>query len=121
MMTVQQLEAYGDAWNRHDIDAIMGYMAEDCVFLIASGPSAEGARYEGKEDVRRRFMEVWKDYPDVQFINAQHFVSGDRGLSQWTFVGTRASGRSLEVNGLDLFTFRDGKIWVKDSYLKYRK
>ena len=29
MLTVSDLEAYGDAWNRHDIDAIMRYMTDD--------------------------------------------------------------------------------------------
>ena len=37
MLTASDLEAYGDAWNRHDIDAIMRYMTDDCVFILISG------------------------------------------------------------------------------------
>ena len=37
MITEQDLEDYGDAWNRHDIDAIMSYMSEDCVFTDRLG------------------------------------------------------------------------------------
>ena len=120
MITESDLKAYGDAWNRHDIDAIMGYMSDDCVFIVAGGKTAEGMRFEGADEVRKRFLAVWETFPDVRFENPRHFVSGDRGLSQWTFAGTRSDGTRLEANGLDLFTFRDGKIWIKDSYLKNR-
>lgn len=120
MLDERDLEVYGEAWNRHDIDTIMRYMSDDCVFLVAGGPSAEGTRFDGAEEVRRRFIAVWEAFPDVRFENAQHFVSGDRGVSHWTFVGTRPDGTRLETNGLDLFTFRDDKIWIKDSYLKNR-
>jgi ketosteroid isomerase-like protein len=47
-------------------------------------------------------------------------VAGDRGVSEWLFRGTTAEGRKVEVNGCDLFTFRNGKIAVKSSYLKTR-
>jgi hypothetical protein len=47
-------------------------------------------------------------------------VSGDRGVSAWVFRGTRLDGTRVDVNGCDLFTFRDGKIAVKDSYRKQR-
>jgi ketosteroid isomerase-like protein len=41
-------------------------------------------------------------------------------VSEWTFTGTRTDGSRVEVHGCDLFTFRDGKIAVKDSYRKNR-
>jgi taurine dehydrogenase small subunit len=52
--------------------------------------------------------------------NAQHFVCGDRGVSEWTFTGTRADGSRVEVHGCDLFSFRDGRIALKNSYRKNR-
>jgi len=42
-------------------------------------------------------------------------------VSEWTFVGTRASdGLRVEVDGCDLFTFRGDRIRVKDSWRKSR-
>jgi ketosteroid isomerase-like protein len=41
-------------------------------------------------------------------------------VSEWTFTGTRADGTRVEVHGCDLFTFRDGKIALKNSYRKNR-
>ena len=60
-------------------------------------------------------------FPDAQWGNPRHFIEGDRGVSEWTFTGTRvADGARVEVNGCDVFTFRDGKIAVKNSYRKNR-
>jgi ketosteroid isomerase-like protein len=63
---------------------------------------------------------VWATFPDAQWRNARHFVHDERGVSEWTFTGTRLDGTRIEVQGCDLFTFRDGRIWLKDSYRKSR-
>jgi hypothetical protein len=52
--------------------------------------------------------------------NARHFVQGNRGVSEWIFTGTNTEGKRSEVAGCDIFTFRDGKIQVKNSYRKNR-
>jgi hypothetical protein len=73
---------------------LVSFMAGDCVFHISAGPDAGGAR---------------------------HVVAGSRGVSEWTFVGTRASdGRRVEVDGCDPCSFRGGKIRVTDSWHKSR-
>ena len=69
---------------------------------------------------RAGFAEVLTTFPDAQWSNARHFVQGERGVSEWTFTGTRADGTRVEVHGCDLFTFRDGKIALKNSYRKNR-
>jgi len=112
------LQAFADAWNHHDVDALMTFMTEDCVFEASAGPDACGTRYAGREAVRAGFAEVWATFPDAHWGNARHFVFGARGVSEWTFTGTRADGTRVEVHGCDLFTFRDGKIALKDSYRK---
>ena len=119
-VTLEFLEAFGAAWNRHDVDAIMASMADDCVFDITAGPDVVGKRYEGRERVRQAVARVFGIWPDAHFGNAQHFVSGDRGVSEWIFTGTRADGTRMEVKGCDVFTFRSGKIVHKDSYFKNR-
>jgi steroid delta-isomerase-like uncharacterized protein len=121
MMTVKDLEAFGDGWNRHDVDDLMTFMADDCVFETSTGSDVRGTRYVGRDRVREGFANVFKAFPDVQFRDAKHFVSGDRGASEWIFTGTTTDGRKVEVHGVDIFTFRDGKIAVKASFLKNRK
>ena len=119
--TVRTLTAFAEAWNRHDIDALMSFMTDDCVFEASAGPEACGARYSGREAVRAAFEAVWAGFPDAHWGDARHFVHGDRGVSEWTFTGTGADGTRVEVHGCDLFTFRDGKIALKDSFRKNRQ
>ena len=120
-VTVADLEAFAQAWNRHDIDALMGFMAEGCVFHTWAGPDASGTRHVGRDAVRAAYQKAWTDFPDAQWTRARHVVTGARGLSEWTFVGTRASdGQRVEVDGCDLFTFQGDKIRVKDSWRKSR-
>jgi len=119
-VTVKDLQAFADAWNRHDIDALMSFMTRDCVFEASAGPDVCGTSYRGADAVRAGFAEVWTIFPDAHWGNAQHFVQGDRGVSEWIFTGTRADGSRVEVQGCDVFTFRNGKIAVKNSYRKNR-
>ena len=119
-ITTEVLQAFADAWNRHDVDSLMSFMTEDCVFEASAGPDVSGTRHVGRESVRAGFAEVWATFPDAHWGNARHFVCGDRGVSEWTFKGTRTDGTRVEVHGCDLFTFRDGKIALKNSYRKNR-
>ena len=114
------LAAFADAWNRHDIDALMTFMTDDCVFETANGPEAFGTRHVGSAAVRSAFASVWKNFPDAQWRNGRHFVAGDRGVSEWLFTGTAADGSRIEANGVDVFTFRNGKIAVKNVFRKDR-
>ncbi len=119
-VTVEMLQAFGDAWNRHDVDALMTFMTHDCVFEASAGSDICGTRYVGHEAVRAGFAEVWAAFPDAHWGGARHFIAGERGVSEWTFTGTRADGARVEVHGCDLFTFRGGKIALKNSYRKNR-
>jgi ketosteroid isomerase-like protein len=54
-VTSELLQAFTDAWNRHDIDAPMSFMTDDCVFETAAGPDVCGMRYQGRDAVRAAF------------------------------------------------------------------
>jgi steroid delta-isomerase-like uncharacterized protein len=114
------LDRFADAWNRHDLDALMSMMTDDCIFDASAGPDVNGRRSEGHRAVRAAYAEVFETFPDACWQNARHFVAGDRAVSEWTFTGTRQDGARVEVNGCDLFTLRDGRIAVKNSYRKNR-
>ena len=119
-MTSKDLERFFDGWNRHDVDALMTFMADDCVFETASGPERCGTRHAGRERVRAAFARVLASYPDAAFTATRHVVAGNRGLSEWLFTGTSADGTKVEVDGCDVFTFAGDKITVKSSFLKSR-
>ncbi len=119
-VTVADLQAFADAWNRHDIDSLMSFMTDDCIFDASAGPDVCGSRAAGRQAVQAAFSDVWHTYPDAQWLSPRHFVCGDRGVSEWTFTATRPDGARIEVNGCDVFTFQEGKIAVKNSYRKNR-
>ena len=112
------LQALLDAFNAHDVDAVMSFFTEDCVFDAPRGPAPGGHRLVGKEQVRKAFQARIEGIPDIVYAHDRHFTSGDRGVSEWTIRGTQSSGEPIEVRGCDLFEFRDGKVSRKDSFWK---
>ena len=117
---VEMLERVTDAFNRHDLDAIMSAFSEDCVFESPRGSERWGTRFEGKTAVREAFAGRFAGIPDVRYTDDDHFVDGDRGASEWTLSGTTTDGQRIEVRGCDLWTFRDGQVVKKDSFWKIR-
>jgi steroid delta-isomerase-like uncharacterized protein len=120
MASVEFLEAFAEAWNRHDVDGLMAFMSDGCVFETTAGPEAWGRRFAGRDRVREAFAGVFKRFPDAHFGEARHFVAGERGCSEWRFTGTGPDGSRLEVDGCDVFTFERGKISRKSSFFKTR-
>ena len=118
--TIAAVERFNEAFNRHDVDAVMAAMTDDCVFEASAGPEVAGQRCEGRHAVRAAYAAVFETFHDAQWANPRHLIVGNRGVSEWTFTGTRADGTRMEVDGCDLFTFRGGKIAVKNSYRKNR-
>ena len=106
------------AFNAHDLDAIMGYFAEDCVLLMPRGPEPEGRRLVGKSAVREGLASRFAGLPDVHYGDDQHWVAGNLGVSTWLLTGTTKAGEQVRVRGVDLLEFRDGKVTKKDSYWK---
>lgn len=117
-VTVDLLEEILDAFNRHDTDAIMRFFADDCTFDMPRGPEPWGRRLLGKEQVREGIASRFAGIPDVHYGEDRHFVSGNRGVSEWRLTGTAQDGRAIDVRGCDLWEFRDGKVIRKDSYWK---
>jgi steroid delta-isomerase-like uncharacterized protein len=116
----EMLVGLSEAFNAHDLDRIMALFAEDCTLEMPRGPQPWGARFEGREAVRRALATRFEGLPDVHYGDAEHFVDRDRqtGISRWTLTGTTPDGRRLEVRGCDFYSFRDGQVTRKDAYWK---
>jgi ketosteroid isomerase-like protein len=112
------LQALLDAFNAHDVDAIMSFFTEDCVFEMPRGPAPGGLRLSGKPQVREGIQSRFDGIPDIHYGDDRHWTCGDRGVSEWTIRGTQATGERIEVRGCDLFEFSEGKISRKDSFWK---
>src|SRR5687767_15075739 len=118
-VTVELLEGFLDAFNRHDLDAIMEFFADDCVFYMPRGAGPRGDRFVGKDEVRAGLATRFEGLPDVHYGDDRHWVCGDDfAVSEWTLTGTPASGARIEVRGCDLLELSGGKITRKDSFWK---
>ena len=116
--SVALLESIGDAFNRHDLDGVMRFFAEDGVFDKPAGQEILGQRIVGKEAIRKEFATLFETLPDLHWEPIANWVSGNKGCSEWHRTGTTRAGIRQDWLGLDLFTFRDGKIIRKDTYFK---
>jgi ketosteroid isomerase-like protein len=117
-VSAELLKGFLEAFNRHDLDAIMGYFAEDCVFYMPRGAGPRGDRYLGKSEVRAGLAKRFEGIPNVHYGEDRHWACGDFGVSEWTLTGTSVSGQQIEVRGVDLLDFAHGKIIRKDSFWK---
>ena len=118
---LEMLHAIAAGFDSHDLDRIMSFFADDAVFESPRGTEPWGTRITGKAAVREAFAGRFSGIPDVRYQQDQHFVDGDRGASEWTLSGTTIGGQCIEVRGCDLWTFRGGKVVLKDSYWKIRE
>jgi steroid delta-isomerase-like uncharacterized protein len=122
-----QLEAtiarYNDAWNAHDLDAIMEMHAADMVFENHTA----GERAEG-EAVREHIGSIFETWPDIAFTTRRLYVRDGLVVQEWTATATHAnrmsrgdhvaepSGKKITWNGLDVIPFEDGLVKRKDVY-----
>lgn len=108
------------AWNAHDLEKIMSFMTPDCLFLEARGTTVTGQKHKGFDKVKRAFHKVLSTFPDAQWKSPSCNVHEQKAYSEWTFVASISSSKKIEVNGIDVFTFKGDKIYCKDSFLKSR-
>jgi len=114
---------YNDAWNAHDLDAIMALHAPGMVFENHTA----GERAEG-EAVREHIGSIFETWPDIAFTTRRLYVRDGLVVQEWTATATHAnrmsrgdhvaepSGRKITWDGLDVIPFEDGLVKRKDVY-----
>ena len=117
-MTVEILEAFGEALNRRDLDEAMSYFAEDGSYQSSAGPELSGRSFEGREAVRAGLEAFLARFPEGRYEDVSFFVAGDRGFGEWTFVGTSLAGEEVRIRGCDLYEFAGDKIKRKNAFRK---
>ena len=119
----EAIAAYNEAWNGHDLDAIMAMHAPDMVFANhTAGESAEG------EDVRGHIGSIFETWPDIHFETRRLYVRDGVVTQEWTASATHANemrrgdlvaeptGNRIEWAGIDVIPFEDGLVKRKDVY-----
>ena len=106
-----------EAINRHDVDAVMAAMTDDCVWESAF-PLPDGTRYEGQAAVRARMEEVFSAYPDLRCETEEMFAVGDRCVFRWVGHRTDKDGKPEHSRGVDIVRVRNGKVAEELVYTK---
>jgi len=73
-VTVETLKQFLEAFNRHDLDAILEFFAEDCVMDLPRGPDPWGRRTIGKAQVRKGCLSRFEGLPDAHYGDDRHWV-----------------------------------------------
>ena len=63
-VTIEFLQSFADAFNAHDLEAIMNHMTKDCVFEASAGPDVNGKKFTGQAAVRKAFADVFASFPE---------------------------------------------------------
>ena len=119
----QTVAAYNDAWNAHDLDAIMTMHAPDMVFHNhTAGESAQGA------EVRGHIGAIFESWPDINFTARRMYYRDALVVQEWTATATHArearrgdivippTGRTIVWDGMDVIPFEHGLVKRKDVY-----
>src|SRR5581483_8208881 len=99
--TIAAVERFNEAFNRHDVDAIMAAMTDDCVFESTSPP--DGRRFEGQAAVRAAWEGFFRSSPDAAFETEELFAAGDRCVVRWRYAWVDPQGQAGHIRGVDLF------------------
>lgn len=103
---------FNDAFNQHDVPAMMALMSEDCLFENTS-PAPDGTVYKGQADVRQFWESFFKESPQAHIEIEEIFGLGERCVMRWKY-----SWGSGHVRGVDVFKVRKSLITEKLSYVK---
>ncbi len=114
---------YNEAWNAHDLDAIMSMHAPDMVFENhTAGESAQGGA------VREHIGSIFETWPDIRFEGRRTYAREGLIVQEWTATATHANrmtrgdlvaeptGKTITWSGLDVIPFEGGLVKRKDVY-----
>ena len=118
------IERYNNAWNDHDVDAIVDMHTTDSVFENHT----TGDVSVGREAIGSAIRGIFTVFPDLHFETRRAYIRDDLVVQEWTARGTHLgkmnraglevepTGKTVEYRGLDIIPIADGLVARKDVY-----
>jgi steroid delta-isomerase-like uncharacterized protein len=117
------IQRYNEAWNAHNVDAIVSMHAPDMTFENhTAGESAQG------EQVRQHIAKIFETWLDIRFETRRLYARDGVVTQEWTATATHQNtmrrgdlvaeptGKSIEWRGVDVIPFENGLVKRKDVY-----
>ena len=113
------LDESGRAWDEHDLEGVLKFMDEDVIF-----ENWTGAKVRGKEALRQAWRPWFASHGGFHFSQEDIFIdeAQQKVLFQWELRWPSNErgyeGRPEIRRGVDIYHFKDGKVFHKYTYSK---
>lgn len=111
------LVKFGEAWTGKNLDALMSFVTDDCIYAASVGPEP-GETFIGRDAVRAGFAALLAYNAGGESREGRIAMLGELGLAEWAYELRDASGRTTVVRGCDIFEFTGILIRRKDAFRK---
>jgi steroid delta-isomerase-like uncharacterized protein len=118
------IDRYNEAWNEHDVDAIVEMHTPDSVFENHT----TGDVNVGRDAIGQAIRGIFTVFPDLRFETRRAYIRDDLVVQEWTARGTHLgkmnrsglevepTGRQVEYRGMDVIPIENGLVARKDVY-----
>jgi steroid delta-isomerase-like uncharacterized protein len=117
----KMMNDYLSAWNAHDVERILSFFTDDCVYNC----TPMGKVSQGKNELKDFLSNMFTEFPDAKIEMKSSFGTGDKGAGEWILSGTfahssnpamPATGKSFSVPGVGINEYSGGKISRVTNY-----
>ena len=105
---------YMNAWNSGDLDRVMSFLAEDCVYHNVPVPEVRG-----KQNIREAFVRFAQHMTGIELIILNAAATDDVVMNDRIDRFTLKNGKMLDLPVAGVFKLRDGKIVLHKDYFNY--
>ena len=111
---------YAAAWSSQNVDKILSFFTEDCVYEDVALDAVNTGRQELEAFLRATFAAI----PDFHIEPKAAFSVGDRAVNEWVMSGTQtgpfpgipATNKSFSVRGASIMEMEHGRIRRNTDY-----
>jgi steroid delta-isomerase-like uncharacterized protein len=117
------IDRYNEAWNAHDVEAIVAMHTEDSIFEN----HVTGDVNVGREQIEKAITGIFAVFPDLSFEGRRQYIREDLVVQEWTARGTQEgtmtrggvevepTGKHVEYKGMDVIPIEAGLVAARTS------